>query len=50
MEKLKRELEEKMAEVMRINATLQSSKMVNVHLQCYNAATTLAMLSYFNII
>ena len=48
MEKLKRELEEKVAEVTRINANLQSSQMVNVHLKCYNAATTLTMLSYFS--
>lgn len=30
MEKMKRELEEKMAEVMRIKATLQSSEKVSV--------------------
>lgn len=45
MEKLKREMEEKMAEVMRIKATLQSSEMVSVHLESYNEATTLMMLN-----
>ena len=33
MEKLRRELEEKMAEVMRIKGTLQSSELVSVHLK-----------------
>lgn len=33
MEKLRRELEEKLAEVMRIKATLQSSEKVSVHKQ-----------------
>ena len=34
MEKLRRELEEKMAEVTRIKGTLQSSEKVSVHLGC----------------
>lgn len=41
MEKLRRELEEKMAEMMRIKGTLQSSEQVSVHLKHYNTATTL---------
>lgn len=45
MEKLKRELEEKMAEVMRIKATLQSSETVSVHLSCGVVAVTLKMSS-----
>jgi len=32
MERLKRELEEKMADVMRIKATLQNSEKVSLHL------------------
>lgn len=34
MERLKRDLEEKMAEMMRIKGTLQSSEKVSVHLYC----------------